>query len=53
MQDDLYEQDILVWSEKQAGLLRQLARGERVNEAVDWENVIDEVETAERELEEK
>ncbi len=43
MPDDLYEHDVLVWSEKQAALLRQLSRGERVNEAVDWEHVIEEV----------
>ncbi len=35
MPDDLYERDILVWSEKQATLLRRLARGEGLNEAVD------------------
>jgi hypothetical protein len=43
MPDDLYESDILVWSEKQAALLRRLVRGERLNEAVDWEHVIEEV----------
>jgi hypothetical protein len=44
MPDDLYERDILVWSEKQAALLRRLARGEGLNEAVDWDHVIEEVE---------
>ena len=39
----LYDADILLWSEQQADLLRRLARGERVNDAVDWENVIEEV----------
>jgi hypothetical protein len=39
----LYDADILLWSEQQADLLRRLARGERVNNAVDWENVIEEV----------
>jgi len=43
MPDDLYERDILVWSEKQAALLRRLARGEGLNEAVDWDHVIEEV----------
>jgi hypothetical protein len=43
MPDDLYESDILVWSEKQAALLRRLARGEGLNEAVDWDHVIEEV----------
>src|SRR5918994_2870335 len=39
----LYDADILLWSEQQSDLLRRLARGERVNDAVDWENVIEEV----------
>jgi Domain of unknown function DUF29 len=42
MSDDLYE-DCLVWSERQADLLRRLAAGERVNAEVDWPNVIEEV----------
>ena len=32
---DLYEADILLWSEQQAALLRRLAAGERVNEQID------------------
>jgi len=43
MPDDLYDRDVLAWSEHQAGLLRRLARGERVNE-VDWEHVVEEIE---------
>ena len=43
MPDDLYDRDALAWSEHQAGLLRRVARGERVNE-VDWEHVIEEIE---------
>ncbi len=43
MPDDLYERDILIWSEHQADLLRRLARGERVN-GVDWEHVVEEIE---------
>ncbi len=43
MPDGLYEHDILVWAEQQAGLLRRLAAGERVNDAVDWPNVIEEL----------
>ena len=39
----LYDADILLWSEQQADLLRRLACGERVNDAVDWENLIEEV----------
>lgn len=42
MPDDLYE-DALAWSEQQAELLRRLAAGERVNDEVDWANVIEEV----------
>ena len=45
MADTLYDTDALAWSERQADLLRRLAAGERLNEAVDWENVIDEVES--------
>jgi hypothetical protein len=43
MPDDLYDRDILAWSEHQADLLRRVARGERVNE-VDWEHVVEEIE---------
>ena len=43
MPDDLYQRDALAWAEHQAALLRRLARGERLNEAVDWPNVIEEV----------
>ncbi len=44
MPDGLYERDFLLWSEAQADLLRRLAAGERVNAAIDWLNLIDEVE---------
>ncbi len=43
MPDSLYDTDILIWSERQADLLRRLASGERLNETIDWENVIEEV----------
>lgn len=42
---DVYETDIVVWSEDQAALLRRLAAGERVNDQVDWTNVIEEIES--------
>ncbi len=43
---DLYESDILLWSERQAELLRRVAAGERVNdEAPDWANIIEEIES--------
>lgn len=45
---DLYDTDILTWSERQAALLRRLAAGERVNEDLDWANVIEEVESVGR-----
>ena len=45
---DLYETDILVWSEQQSDLLRRMARGERVNDQIDWQNVAEEVEAVGR-----
>ncbi len=42
MPDDLYERDILTWSEQQADLLRRIAQGERVN-GIDWSHVIEEI----------
>ena len=46
---DLYDADVLEWSEHQARLLRQHAAGERTNEAPDWVNIIEEVESVGRE----
>ncbi len=43
MPDGLYERDALAWAERQAELLRRLAAGERLNEEIDWLNVIEEV----------
>jgi hypothetical protein len=40
---DLYDEDILLWSERQAELLRQHAAAARTNDAIDWPNIIDEV----------
>ena len=45
---DLYEADILAWSENQAALLRRLATGERVNNQIDWANVVEEIESVGR-----
>src|SRR5476651_1094208 len=43
---DLYEDDILLWSERQADLLRRHAAGERANDvALDWPNIIEEIES--------
>ena len=41
----VYETDILVWSDSQSALLRRLAAGERVNDQIDWPNVIEEIES--------
>ncbi len=42
---DLYDTDILLWSEQQADLLRRHAAGERVNDAaIDWPNIAEEIE---------
>jgi Domain of unknown function DUF29 len=43
-----YDTDVLVWSERQAELLRRVAAGEQINDQVDWPNIIDEVETVGR-----
>src|SRR4051794_22840027 len=43
-----YDSDILTWSNRQAALLRRLAAGERVNDQVDWTNVIEEIESVGR-----
>ena len=41
---DLYDKDILEWSERQAELLRRHAAGERINDTdLDWSNIIEEV----------
>jgi hypothetical protein len=47
--EPLYDADILLWSEQQAELLRRVARGERINDQVDWPNIIEEVESVGRE----
>ncbi len=41
MPDGAYKRDALAWAAHQAGLLRRLAAGERLNEAVDWTHVIE------------
>ena len=41
---DLYDDDILLWSERQAALLRQHA-GAAANDAIDWPNIIEEIES--------
>jgi hypothetical protein len=46
---DLYDEDILLWSERQAALLQRVAAGEPLNELPDWPNIIEEVESVGRE----
>jgi hypothetical protein len=41
---DLYDIDVVIWSERQAALLRRMAAGERVNDQIDWTNVAGEIE---------
>ena len=42
---DLYEDDIILWSERQSDLLRRRASGALVNEAeLDWPNLAEEIE---------
>jgi hypothetical protein len=43
---DLYDSDIVIWSEQQAALLRRVAAGDRINDAtLDWPNIIEEIES--------
>jgi hypothetical protein len=42
---DLYETDFVLWSQRQAELLRRVARGERVNDQLDWPNIVEEIES--------
>jgi hypothetical protein len=46
---ELYDEDILRWSEHQSALLQRIAAGEPVNERPDWPNIIEEVESVGRE----
>lgn len=47
---DLYEADILAWSEQQTDLLRRHAAGELSNDgALDWPNILEELESVGRE----
>ena len=45
---DLYETDVVEWSERQARLLRDLAARQPSNEAPDWDNIIEELESVGR-----
>ncbi len=41
---DLYNEDILIWSEHQADLLRRIGAGQSSNEIPDWEHIAEEIE---------
>lgn len=43
-----YEDDVVAWSEEQVAELRRLAAMPALTNAVDWENVIEEIESAGR-----
>jgi hypothetical protein len=43
-EQDLYDTDVVAWSERQGELLRRVGAGEQVNDQVDWENVAEEIE---------
>jgi hypothetical protein len=45
---DPYDEDTVRWSERQAMLLRCVASGEPPNEAPDWLNIIEEIESVGR-----
>ncbi len=40
-----YDTDLVLWSEREASLLRRAAAGDPVNDQVDWENVAEEIES--------
>jgi hypothetical protein len=42
---DLYDTDIVTCPEQQAELLRRVAAGERMKDLLDWEKVIDQIES--------
>lgn len=47
--NDLYDTDVVLWSERQAALLRRRAAGDLVNDAdLDWHNVAEEIEAVGR-----
>ncbi len=43
---DLYDTDIVLWSEQQAALLRRLAAARPNEPTLDWDNIIEEIESA-------
>ncbi len=45
---EAYDTDILEWSDHQAELLRRHAADEKMNEALDWANIAEEIESVGR-----
>ena len=45
---DLYRDDVVTWADRQVEALRALARRPELSNAIDWENVIEEIETVGR-----
>lgn len=43
-----YDTDIVAWAEEQAALLRGLAQDKNLSNAIDWDNVVEEIETVGR-----
>ena len=50
---DLYDTDFVLWTDQQADALRRFAAGERVNDQVDWANIIEEIESLGRSQEQE
>ena len=50
---DLYDTDFVAWTDQQADALRRFAAGERVNDLVDWTNIIEEIESLGRSQEQE
>ena len=44
----LYRDDVVTWSDQQVEALRELARRPELSNAIDWKNVIEEIETVGR-----
>jgi hypothetical protein len=45
---ELYDTDVVEWSEQQGRLLRRHAAGEQLNKWPDWDNIVEEVESVGR-----
>ncbi len=49
-QPTLYDDDIVTWADEQVAALRALAARSDLSNAVDWENVIEEIESVGRSI---